>query len=81
MVAKKAPILALDAFRALSVWTMAGDLIVGSLVEAAAKSISANPLLARVSAYYHDIGKSKMPDYFIENQRSMVSKHEKLTPR
>jgi len=43
------------------------SIIVGSLVEAAAKSISANPLLARVSAYYHDIGKLKKPLYFIEN--------------
>ena len=43
------------------------SIIVGSLVEAAAKSIAANPLLARVSAYYHDIGKLKKPLYFIEN--------------
>ena len=38
------------------------------------------PLLARVSAYYHDIGKIKMPDYFVENQSGSISKHEKLTP-
>ncbi len=43
------------------------SIIVGSLVEAAAKSIGANPLLARVSAYYHDVGKLKKPLYFIEN--------------
>jgi membrane-associated HD superfamily phosphohydrolase len=41
------------------------SIIVGSLVEASAKSIAANPLLARVSAYYHDIGKLKKPLYFI----------------
>jgi len=54
--------------------------IVGNLVESAAEAVGANPLLARVSAYYHDIGKIKMPDYFIENQSGSVSKHEKLTP-
>ncbi len=57
------------------------SIIVGSLAEAAAEAVGVNPLLARVSAYYHDIGKIKMPDYFVENQVVSVSKHEKLTPR
>lgn len=56
------------------------SLIVGSLVEAGAKSIAANPLLARVSAYYHDIGKLKKPLYFIENAGGMENKHDHLTP-
>jgi putative nucleotidyltransferase with HDIG domain len=56
------------------------SIIVGSLVEAAAKSIAANPLLARVSAYYHDIGKLKKPLYFIENVGGGENKHEHLTP-
>lgn len=56
------------------------SVIVGNLVESAAEAVGANPLLARVSAYYHDIGKIKMPDYFIENQSGSVSKHDKLTP-
>jgi putative nucleotidyltransferase with HDIG domain len=56
------------------------SLIVGSLVEACAEVVGVNPLLARVGAYYHDIGKLKMPEYFIENQSTGVSKHEKLTP-
>jgi putative nucleotidyltransferase with HDIG domain len=56
------------------------SIIVGSLVEAAAKSIAANPLLARVSAYYHDIGKLKKPLYFIENVGGEGNKHEHLTP-
>jgi putative nucleotidyltransferase with HDIG domain len=56
------------------------SIIVGSLVEAAAKSISANPLLARVSAYYHDIGKLKKPLYFIENAGGVENKHDHLTP-
>lgn len=56
------------------------SIIVGSLVEAAAKSIAANPLLARVSAYYHDIGKLKKPLYFIENVGAEDNKHEHLAP-
>ena len=56
------------------------SIIVGSLVEAAAKSIAANPLLARVSAYYHDVGKLKKPLYFIENVGGGENKHEHLTP-
>jgi hypothetical protein len=56
------------------------SIIVGSLVEAGAKSIAANPLLARVSAYYHDIGKLKKPLYFIENAGGIENKHDHLTP-
>jgi len=56
------------------------SVIVGNLVESAAETVGVNPLLARVSAYYHDIGKVKMPDYFVENQSSAVNKHDKLTP-
>jgi putative nucleotidyltransferase with HDIG domain len=55
-------------------------IIVGSMVEEAAKAIHANPLLARVSSYYHDIGKIKKPLYFIENQREINNKHDKLSP-
>jgi hypothetical protein len=43
------------------------SLMVGTLAESAADAIGANPLLARVLAYYHDIGKLSKPDYFIEN--------------
>lgn len=56
------------------------SVIVGNLVESAAETIGVNPLLARVSAYYHDIGKAKMPEYFVENQTTNVSKHINLTP-
>jgi len=56
------------------------SLLVGNLAEAAAKSINANPLLARVGAYYHDIGKMEIPEYFVENQLGIKSKHESLTP-
>jgi putative nucleotidyltransferase with HDIG domain len=54
--------------------------VVGNLVEAAAESINANPLLARVAAYYHDIGKASKPLYFIENQAGEENRHDKLTP-
>jgi hypothetical protein len=56
------------------------SVVVGNLAEAAAEVVGANPLLARVCAYYHDIGKMKMPDYFVENQKGSVNRHEKLTP-
>jgi putative nucleotidyltransferase with HDIG domain len=57
------------------------SIIVASLVEAAAEDIGANPLLAKVSAYYHDIGKIKKPQYFIENQQNGENKHVKLSPK
>jgi putative nucleotidyltransferase with HDIG domain len=56
------------------------SIIVGNLVEACSEFVGVNPLLARVGAYYHDIGKSKMPEYFVENKSMGASKHEKLTP-
>ncbi len=56
------------------------SIIVGSLCESAAEVIGANPLLARVSAYYHDIGKIAKPGYFIENQSESEGKHQNLNP-
>ena len=56
------------------------SVIVGVMVETAAEAIGANPLLAKVSAHYHDIGKLKKPLYFVENQTSGQNKHEKLAP-
>ena len=56
------------------------SVIVGTMVEAAASEIGANPLLAKVCGYYHDIGKIKKPLYFIENQTSGMNKHDKLAP-
>jgi putative nucleotidyltransferase with HDIG domain len=55
------------------------SVIVGSMVEAAAEAIGANPHLARVGAYYHDIGKIRKPLYFIENQAG-ENRHDSLTP-
>jgi putative nucleotidyltransferase with HDIG domain len=56
------------------------SVVIGSLAEAGAEAIGANPLLARVGAYYHDIGKILKPEYFIENQTSGKNKHDKLSP-
>ena len=56
------------------------SIVVGNLGEAAAKAIGANPLLARVGAYYHDIGKMEIPEYFVENQLGIKSRHESLNP-
>jgi putative nucleotidyltransferase with HDIG domain len=56
------------------------SIIVGNMVEAAAEAIGANALLARVSAYYHDIGKIQKPLYFIENQIGIDNRHDKLAP-
>ncbi len=56
------------------------SIIVGTLTESAAKAIGANSLLARVGAYFHDIGKMEIPEYFVENQLGLKSKHEELTP-
>jgi putative nucleotidyltransferase with HDIG domain len=57
------------------------SLQLGALCEAAAESVGARGLLARVGAYYHDIGKINKPDYFMENQPgTQHSRHSKLSP-
>ena len=57
------------------------SLIVAALAEAAAESIGANAQLCRVCAYFHDVGKLKKPDYFIENQHDGTENpHDSLTP-
>lgn len=56
------------------------SLIVGSMCEAAAEEIGANPLLAKVMAYYHDIGKMEHAHYFIENQRPGNNPHDHISP-
>lgn len=54
------------------------SIVVGSLSERAAEEVGANPLLARTSAYYHDIGKLKRPFMFKENQIGMSNPHDRL---
>jgi putative nucleotidyltransferase with HDIG domain len=56
------------------------SLMVGNLSEAAAESIGANSLLARVGAYFHDIGKVEKAEYFSENQYDQENKHNVLNP-
>jgi len=56
------------------------SVMVSNMVEATAESIHTNPLLAKVSAYYHDIGKINKPLYFVENQVKGDNRHEKLAP-
>ena len=56
------------------------SLVVGNLAEAACEAIGANALLARVSAYFHDIGKIEKAEYFSENQTGDESLHDKLSP-
>lgn len=60
--------------------TFSHSLLVGSIAEAAAESISCNGLLCRVGAYYHDIGKINKPGYFAENEIGSVSRHGELSP-
>lgn len=55
------------------------SMVIGMMVEAAADAIGANPVLARVGAYFHDIGKSKKPLYFVENQTGGENRHDKLS--
>lgn len=56
------------------------SILVGNLAEAAADAVKADSLLARVGAYYHDIGKLKRPYFFIENQLTAENPHDKLSP-
>jgi len=56
------------------------SVVVGSLSEAACEAIGVNALQTRVAAYFHDIGKSLKPQYFVENQGSGGSRHKGLDP-
>ncbi len=53
---------------------------VGMLAEAGCEAIGANGLRAKVASYFHDIGKSQKPAYFVENQRDNINKHNGLDP-
>jgi cyclic-di-AMP phosphodiesterase PgpH len=56
------------------------SIMVANLSETACDAIGANGLLARVAAYYHDIGKTVRPHYFIENQLSIKNPHDVISP-
>jgi putative nucleotidyltransferase with HDIG domain len=60
--------------------TYSHSLMVAALAENACQEIGANPLLARVGAYYHDIGKMENPSYFVENQTD-YNRHNDINPR
>lgn len=57
------------------------SIMVANLSETACEAVGANGLLARVGAYYHDIGKTVQPQYFIENQMSIANPHDSMEPR
>jgi cyclic-di-AMP phosphodiesterase PgpH len=57
------------------------SVMVANLAEAACEAIGANGLLARVGCYYHDIGKTKRPQFFIENQMNIENPHDRLPPQ
>lgn len=56
------------------------SLMVGTLADSAARAIDANNLLARAAAYYHDLGKTENPLYYIENQFGISNPHDELEP-
>lgn len=60
--------------------TYAHTMVLANLADAACRAIGANPLLARVGAYYHDIGKLGKPQYFVENQAKGRNPHDRLKP-
>jgi putative nucleotidyltransferase with HDIG domain len=60
--------------------TYAHTIAIANLAEAGTRAIGANALLARVGAYYHDIGKIAKPQYFVENQAKGRNPHDKLKP-
>lgn len=60
--------------------TFGHSMVIANLAEAGCRAISANAGLARVGAYYHDIGKLARPQYFVENQSEGRNPHDKLTP-
>jgi putative nucleotidyltransferase with HDIG domain len=60
--------------------TFAHTMVIANLAEAACRAIGANGMLARVGAYYHDIGKLARPQFFVENQQRDRNVHEALDP-
>ena len=56
------------------------SILVGTLAGKAARAIGADPLLAQAAAFYHDLGKTKRPQYFIENQFGVSNPHDALPP-
>jgi cyclic-di-AMP phosphodiesterase PgpH len=70
---------ALQALEEKAPGTFNHSMLVGSLAGRAARSIGADPLLAQAAAWYHDLGKTEHPQYFVENQLG-YNPHDELTP-
>lgn len=56
------------------------SILVGNMAEAASEAVGADPLLSRVAAFYHDLGKTRRPYFFVENQFMNTNPHEKISP-
>lgn len=56
------------------------SVLVGNLAEVAAEEVGGNSVLARIAAYYHDVGKTKRPYFFKENQIGKENPHDKISP-
>ncbi len=56
------------------------SVMVGNLAEAASEAVGADPLMSRVAAFYHDIGKTRRPYFFVENQFTNENPHNKISP-
>ena len=56
------------------------SMLVGALAGRAARAIGADPLLAQAAAWYHDLGKTEHPQYFVENQFGVFNPHDSLAP-
>lgn len=70
----------LDLLREKAPGTYHHSFNVADLSEAAAEAIGADPLLAKVGGYYHDIGKLQRPEFFLENQQNGSNPHDSLAP-
>ncbi len=71
---------ALQVLQSKAFGTFNHSLMVGTLADSAAKAIGADNILARAAAYYHDLGKTENPMYFIENQFGSANPHDGLAP-
>ncbi len=71
---------ALRRIEELAPGTFNHSIMVGNLADRAARSVGANPLLARAMSYFHDFGKTVDPKYFVENQFGVTNPHDRLPP-
>ena len=60
--------------------TFQHSMLVATLSEQAAEAIGADSIFTRVACYYHDVGKMKRPNFYVENQKGGINPHDKLSP-